>query len=258
MKIGFCAALDRIEQAAAAGFDYIEPPISAMAAWTEQEFEKKLALAKKTGLPVLSFNVMFPGEIALLSPATKDEDILSYLHPAFSRVEALGGKIAVFGSGKSRTRPECLSYGEAFRRLSQVGRLIGEAAKCHGITAVVEPLHRGETNMINSVAEGADLVAAANHPNLCLLADYYHIAVEKESPDNIVRVGGVSHVHLANEAGRSLPLPPEEGMEKMFTALKKTNYQGAISLECKCDDLLNDGAKALKMIRELWEAAPAQ
>ena len=65
MKIGFCAKLDRIKEVAEAGFDYIEPPVSAAAAWTEEEFEKNLALVKSAPIPVPSFNVMFPGDMAL-------------------------------------------------------------------------------------------------------------------------------------------------------------------------------------------------
>ena len=118
MKIGFCAGLDRIGDVAAAGFDYIEPPISAMAAWTEEEFEAKLNAAQKIGLPVYSFNVMFPGDMALLD-AGQDARIREYLERAFRRVSLLGGRIAVFGSGRSRKRPENMPYGAAFRRLRE-------------------------------------------------------------------------------------------------------------------------------------------
>ena len=177
MKIGFCAKLDRINEAAAAGFDYIEPPVSAAAAWTEEEFEKYLDTVKNAPIPVPSFNVLFPGDIALLSPDADEQVISRYLHMAFDRVRKLGGKVVVFGSGRSRKRPEDMPYADAFRRLAEIARLIGDIAAQYGLTIVIEPLNRGETNMINSVAEGACLAAAANHPNVKLLADYYHVAV---------------------------------------------------------------------------------
>ena len=42
MKIGFCAKIERIDEVARAGFDYLEPPVSAAAAWTEEEFQENL------------------------------------------------------------------------------------------------------------------------------------------------------------------------------------------------------------------------
>ena len=178
MKIGFCAKIDRIEEVTAAGYDYIELPVSGAAAWTEAEFRQNLALLEASGIPAPSYNVLFPGEIKLLNPATKDEEITAYLHHAFARVREMGGKTVVFGSGGSRKRPEDMPYDEAFRRLIEVTRLIGETATQYGVTIVIEPLNRRETNMINSVGEGACLRAAVNLPNVQLLADYYHVAAE--------------------------------------------------------------------------------
>ena len=63
MKIGFCAKLDRINEVAAAGFDYIELPVNAAAAWTDEEFEANLALAKAAPIPAPAFNLLFPKEM---------------------------------------------------------------------------------------------------------------------------------------------------------------------------------------------------
>lgn len=255
MKIGFCARLDKIGEVAAAGFDYIEPPISTMAAWTEEEFNKNLELAKQAGLPAYAFNVMFPGNLMLLDRNTSYETLLAYLDTAFSRVQRLGGQIAVFGSGKSRMRPEDMTYADAFRRLCGIARLIGEAAEKYNITVVVEPLNRGETNMINSLAEGAALVASANHPRVRLLADYYHIAVENEPPEDVLRLGGVAHVHIATSEGRYIPLIPMEGYRKLFSSLQKTGYAGGISVEGRSDWLSAEGPLAVAMLKKLYGAA---
>lgn len=255
MKIGFCAKLDQIGEAAAAGFDYIEPPVSAVAAWTEEEFEKNLEIVKNAPIPVPSFNVLFPGDMALLSPDAEEEKITSYLRGAFSRVRRLGGRVVVFGSGKSRRRPENMPYADAFRRLTEIARLIGDAAAEQGLTVVIEPLNRGETNMINSVAEGADLAAAAHHPHIKLLADYYHIAVEGQPPEDVARVGGIAHCHIAAPAGRRAPQQPEEGFKTLFAAMKRTGYAGLISVEGRADDLLTEGPVAIRLLKKLWEEA---
>ena len=255
MKIGFCAKLDRINEVAAAGFDYIELPVNAAAAWTDEEFEANLALAKAAPIPAPAFNLLFPKEMELLRPETSDQDIAAYLRKALGRVKALGGKTVVFGSGKSRFRPGDLPYDEAFRRLTEVTRLAGEIAAEFGITVVIEPLNRGETNMINSVAEGACLRAAVNHPSVQLLADYYHIAVEHQPPEDLERLGGIAHCHIATETGRLAPLEAEEGFRTLFSAMKRTGYAGLVSVEGKCADLAKDGPVSAALLRKLWEEA---
>ena len=255
MKIGFCAKLDRINEVAAAGFDYIEPPVSAAAAWTEEEFEKYLNAVKNAPIPVPSFNVLFPGDMALLGPDADEQAITRYLHGAFARVRKLGGKVVVFGSGRSRKRPETVTYADAFRRLTEIARLIGEIAAQYGLTIVIEPLNRGETNIINSVAEGACLAAAANHPSVKLLADYYHIAVEGHAPEDLARVGGIAHCHIATLNGRRAPLEADAGFKTMFAAMKQTNYDGLISVEGGIDDLVKDGPQCVRLLKKLWEEA---
>ena len=254
MKIGFCAKLDRINEVAAAGFDYIEPPVSAAVAWTEEEFEKNLAIVKSASIPVPSFNVLFPGEIALFAPDA-EERITQYLHGAFARVQKLGGKVVVFGSGRSRRRPEEMPYGGAFRRLIEITRMMGDIAGQYGVTLVIEPLNRGETNMINSVAEGACLAAAVNHPRVKLLADYYHIAVEHQPPEDLARLGGIAHCHIATLDGRRAPQEAEEGFKTLFAAMKQTGYEGLVSVEGKADDLSKEGPVSVRLLKKLWEEA---
>ena len=70
MQIGFCAKIDRIGEIAAAGYDYIELPVSAAAAWTDEQSDRTLYILRAAKLPAPAFNVLFPGDISLLSPDT--------------------------------------------------------------------------------------------------------------------------------------------------------------------------------------------
>ena len=255
MQIGFCGKPAAAAQAAAARFDYLELPVNLIAGQTEAEFEETKAAVLSAGIPTPAFNLLFPKDMALLSGDMTDEKIGLYLERAFERVQALGGRVAVFGSGKSRNRPEELIYSDAFLRLAAISRLAGEIAGKHGVTVVIEPLNRGESNMINSLAEGAALVAAAGHPCVRLLADYYHIAVDGEPVEDIRRLGGIAHAHIATKEGRRVPLQPDEGYRRMFAAMKQTGYTGMLSIEGKSDDLGADGPVAVQMLKQLWEEA---
>ncbi len=252
MKFGLCAPLSKIGEVKAAGFDYLEPPVNGVAAMTEAEFAAALAEKEAAGLPCPAFNLLFPKTLALLDPEVTDEAVAAYLRPAMARVQALGGKIAVFGSGKSRMRPAGVPYGEAFRRLTAVTRLTGEIAGQYGVTVVIEPLNRTETNMINSMAEGAALTAAVNHPHVALLSDFYHVVLDGEPVADIARLGGILHTHIASKAGRRYPLPGDpDDYAAFFANLKAIGYQGMMSVEGKTDDMAADAPKTLALLRGL-------
>ncbi len=255
MKYGICVGLNRLAEAAAAGFDTIEPPINVLPDMTEDAFQAAVAAVEASPVKCPCFNLLFPRTLQLLDTGTTDEDVTVYLDSALSRMRRLGGRIAVFGSGRSRNRPEGMDYGQAFRRLIHVTRLTGEIAAKFGITVVIEPLNRAETNMINSVAEGACLAAAVNLPNVQLLADYYHVDKDGEPIEDIIRVGGVSHIHIATGETRLCPTQEEPGFRKLFAALKATDYQGAVSIEGKVEDLAQEGPAALALMKRLWAEA---
>jgi sugar phosphate isomerase/epimerase len=256
MLFGVCAKLEQAAQVKAAGFDYIEPPVNAVAGYTEAEFEEKAAAFKAVGLPCPSFSLLYPKTLLLLAPETTDAEIIAYLHKALSRVQRLGGTIAVFGSGKSRNRPAELSYAAAFRRLVEIYRLTGQVAAQYGVTIVAEPLNRGECNMLNSMAEAAALCAVVDHPQVRLLTDYYHVTTEGEPLSDISRIGGFAHAHIAATLGRRYPLTEEgEQYAEFFRQLKRSGYTGNVSIEGKTEDMSAEAPKALARIKQDWEEA---
>ena len=253
MRIGICGGLDKMEAAARSGFEYLEMSVAQVAGLSEADYAALRQAHDTAPLPTPSFNCLFPGGISLLSPATRDEDITAYLKPALGRVAELGGQTVVFGSGAARRRPDSLPFDAAWRRLTEVTRLIGETAAAYGITIVIEPLNRGETNLVNSVAEGACLRASVNHPNVQLLADFYHIAREGHAPEDLSRVGGIAHAHIAALEGRRVPVREEPGFREMLHAMKETGYTGDLSVEGGTDDLYRDGPEAVRLLKRLWE-----
>ena len=79
-------------------------------------------------------------------------------------------------------------------------------AEKYGITIAVEPLNRGETNFINSLAEGVEIIEAVKSPRVRLLCDIYHMLKEDESPDEIVKYGKhIVNCHIAEKEKRTPP-----------------------------------------------------
>lgn len=99
-----------LETAKRTGFDYLEMQVTAVASWSEEEFEANCKKIQEVGLECHCFNVLFPGDMALIGDQADASRRDLYLHKAFARLQKLGGEIVVFGSGRARKKPEGLSF----------------------------------------------------------------------------------------------------------------------------------------------------
>jgi sugar phosphate isomerase/epimerase len=249
MRFGLCTGPENLELASRLGFEYIECAVTAVEAMSDDDSNAFKAKVDKSPIKIERFKVLFPGTIRLIGPETDQQKISAYLEKAFSRVKALGGTAVVFGSGRSRAFPPEMPYRDAFKELIKVTRLIGEIAAKFGITIVIEPLNRDETNCVNSVREGAMLEACADMPSVELLADLYHILKENEPMENILMVKKLKHTHIALLEGRAFPTVLDKDVEAFFKALKEIGYSGTMSIEGKAENLEADAATALKVLR---------
>jgi sugar phosphate isomerase/epimerase len=116
----------------------------------------------------------------------------------------------------------------------------------------IEPLNRGECNIITSYGEGVALARAVNRPNIQVLADIYHLEVESE-PVSVIRAGAdrLAHVHLA-DSGRLYPGSGTYPLREMFATLHELGYAGRASVECRWgDDFATEARRAAEFLRTL-------
>ena len=252
MKIGICTTPDMLPAAKRIGFDYAELSLSAAAALSEEDFTALFVAVRENGLPVEAMNMLFPGSIKLVGPEADLDAAQAYLAKAFPRAQALGAEVVVFGSGRARMIPDGVAAADAQKALAAAAQLAGAEAAKYNLTIVMEPLNRGETNSVNSLAEGKAIVDAVNRPNVRLLADYYHMAVEKEPMTEIAAAGSLTHTHIARGAGRTYPLAKsEDDYEGFFRALSDIHYAGRMSIEGGTQDFEADAPAALTFLRAL-------
>lgn len=252
MKFGLCASIADIDAIAAMGYDYLECNISQLAGLSDEDFAAQKAKALSASIPVSCYNILFPKNMTVIGPGYDREATTAYLHKAFSRIRELGGELVVFGSGKVRNRPAEVDFGSAYRQLVEVTQMTGSIAAEYGVTVVIEPLNRGETNMINSMGEGAQLAADVNLPNVRLLTDFFHVAKDGEPVEDVLRIGSFAHVHIAAGKGRLYPLPGQDEQYAMFFGcLREIGYDGRVSIEGKTADMAADGPAALAYLRKL-------
>jgi sugar phosphate isomerase/epimerase len=253
MKIGLCFSVQQADIAANAGFDYIEENVQNLlvAEASEDTFATGLKMAQNAPLPIIAANCFLPGTLKSTGPDVDFDRIARYAATAFRRARQVGMRHIVFGSGGSRQIPVGFDRSKAHHQFLTVLHRIAPLAEKHGLTILIEPLHRQECNFINSLADGASFVETVNHPHVRLLADFYHMLKDGEDPYEIVVYGKwIRHVHIAEKEGRLAPGSSGEDLGPFLFALKKIDYKGAISYECGWKQFPEQAAGSLQGFRE--------
>ena len=116
--------------------------------------------------------------------------------------------------------------------LAQALRECGQAAAIWSVRLALEPINRYETNLINTAAQGLELIEQVGADNLGLLLDTFHMNIEE--PDilaSIRAVGGrLLHFHVA-DSNRWHPGAGHLDFRPILGALRQIGYSGFVSGE---------------------------
>ena len=254
--IGICG-LNRAPAAAACGLDYLEANVASFLVpeLPDSAFAAQRAAADTLGLPIYSANGFVPADIKVVGPEADLERAGRYAEVAIRRAAEAGMKILVLGSSRSRSIPEGFPREEAEDQFLSMVKGMAPVAEACGIIVAIEPLQASETNFINTVAEGAEMARRSGSPNICVIADFYHMAREGEPAEDIVAAADkLVHCHIAECAGRTPPGVDGDDFTPYLKALKKIGYTGRISFECKWGDVAAQLPVAVQVLKEQIQA----
>ena len=106
------------------------------------------------------------------------------------------------------------------------------AARSHGVRFALEPLNRYETPLVNTAAEGLDLLDRVGADNLGLLLDTFHMNIEEPAIEESIRACGdrIFHFHVA-DSNRWHPGAGHLDFHSILETLLATGYGGYVSGE---------------------------
>jgi D-psicose/D-tagatose/L-ribulose 3-epimerase len=143
---------------------------------------------------------------------------------------ALGGSYLVHGSPKQRSVPEGSTREQAWERARDCLAGAGAAAARCGVTYCLEPLARRETDLVNTVEEGARMVAEIGLPALRTMIDCsaagqaetepVHALMERWMPQGVI-----GHVQV-NDPNRRGPGQGEMDFGPILRVLREMERQG--------------------------------
>jgi sugar phosphate isomerase/epimerase len=252
-EFGICAKMSEYRNLSAVGFDFIEEGVNRFLVPDKPDsvFSDILAEQRETGARIVSCNGFFPGHLKIVGDTTMHEELLAWGETTLKRAQMAGMSYIVLGSGKARNVPEGFSREKATQQFIDLCGKLAPVAQKYKIVIVIEPLNSGETNLINTVAEGGRIVEAVNHPNIQLLCDLYHMMREDEPAESIVAYGKyIRHCHIAEKEGRTAPGVEQDDFTPYFAALKKIGYKGGVSIECRWTDMKEQAPSALAYMKQ--------
>ncbi len=106
------------------------------------------------------------------------------------------------------------------------------AARPAGVRLALEPINRYECTLINTVAEGLDLIGMVGEDNFGLLLDTFHMNIEEPVIEESIRNCGdrIFHFHVA-DSNRWYPGAGHLDFTSILQELFSTGYSGFVSGE---------------------------
>lgn len=238
--IGTAASIDKAAVMKEAGAAFLTAGVGDLLVpdKSDEAFAKLREKAAACPLPILACNGFIrPAHLRCVGPEANPDQVLVWAETAFRRLKQIHGKFIVFGSSGARRIPEGWPRAKADAQFVELLKRMGPLAEKHGVTVTVEQLQESECNYINRIGEAASLIRQANHPNIRLLADLFHMMRVGDSPEDLkAALDVVVHMEIAEKANRTVPGVDGDDFRPFFRVLRAGGYRGAISIEGKGTD----------------------
>jgi D-psicose/D-tagatose/L-ribulose 3-epimerase len=172
----------------------------------------------------------------------------------------LGGRYLVHGSPAQRRIPSGETRDAAWARARDAFAAAADAAERAGVTYLIEPLPRDETDLVNTLDEARAMVREIGSPAFASMLDTKSAALSESRPvADIARealaAGAISHVQL-NDRNRRGPGQGRDHFAPVLAVLIAGGYEGDIAIEPF--DYVPDGAacaaRAIGYVRGILEA----
>jgi sugar phosphate isomerase/epimerase len=196
------------------------------------------AVVESSGLVVtgLHWLLVKPDGLSLTDPdASVRKGTIEVMTRLIGLCAELGGSVLVHGSPKQRQIAPGETHAIASARLQDALAQVAPVAARAGVIYCIEPLSQGETSLVNTIAEAAELVRSIDHPNLRTMIDC-SAAGQTETDtipaliDRWLPTGLIAHLQV-NDPNRRGPGQGEMKFAPILAALKRHNYTGTIAVE---------------------------
>ena len=213
------------------------------------------------GLETVGLHWLFAGPKGLHITTTDDtiwRNSRDYLNILIDLCHDLGGKVMVIGSPKQRSLlPGQTAEGAWQRAVDLLGSVLDKARESN-VTLCIEPLAPAETDFINTVSAGMEMVRQINHPNFKIHLDVKAMSSEPTSVAEVirsVRSEDIGHFHV-NDPNLYGPGMGDADYTPIAEAVKDIGWDKWLSVEVfKYDpDPETIARKSIEYLKSFWHS----
>lgn len=154
--------------------------------------------------------------------------LLSMINDYIEAAAALNSKVTI-GSIKGNS----CEKEKGFARMADMMQRINEDALKSNVTLLLEATNRYENNLLNTVGQVRKFIDDFQLKQVEILADSFHINLEETTVHQWIKDAGpyLGHIHFADN-NRYYPGAGCFDFEKFNSAIRKSGYDGYLSIEC--------------------------
>ena len=242
------ATLDLADKVRQMGFDILEICIENPKTIDSKSILQRL---EKTGVEALICGAFGPDRDASSDDPAVRGQAVDYIKKCVDFAKELKSPVVAGPMYSAVGKTRLLSKDEkqkqwqlAVDSLSKAGEYAGE----HGVKLAIEPLNRFETDFINTVEQGLELLDRIANPNVGFLLDTFHMNIEEKDVAAAIRRAGskIFHFHTC-ENDRGTPGTGHVEWNSVRDALKDAGYEGPVVIEA-----FNSEIKEIARAVALW------
>ncbi|MCW6512771.1 sugar phosphate isomerase/epimerase family protein [Lichenifustis flavocetrariae] len=160
------------------------------------------------------------------------------------------------GVGNTQMRDVAGRRAQRQRSVDGLSPLADYAAE-RGVKLAFEPLNRFETDLVNTVDQGLELIHEIGRNNVGFLLDTFHMNIEEKNiPDAIRRAGAHIFEFHACSSDRGTPGEDHLPWPQIVAALAEVTYTGPVVIEAFTPKI-QEIARAVSLWRPLAESEDA-
>ena len=169
------------------------------------------------------------------SPVSDDPEVRTLLDERMFRIIEMASPwqaMVVIGGVRGTLTGSELHRDEQYERALYTVGEYAEYGHANGVSIVIEPINRYETNYINTIQDALQFIKDVRRDNLGVLADTFHMNIEEADLAESLRSAGdrIRHVQFTDSnrlaAGRG-----HINFHELAAVLRESGYDGYLSTE---------------------------
>jgi len=159
----------------------------------------------------------------------------------------------IIGGIRGKVEDSCDNFAETLTKGNAAVAECAHYGEEKGVTLLIEPINRYESNVINRLDQGLELIRTIESEHLKLLPDTYHMNIEERSLEKSIIGAGFSidYIHFA-DSNRMAPGWGHIDFSRIISALKEIDYAGNIGVEILPQpDHHRAAQQAIQFLREI-------